>query len=158
MASAGISFGYSTGEYKEVQLKDTIINGRMRHQYDSMTNHLSVFSTMLTASHEFSWYSVFNGKDGLVLTTTALGNAGSANINTTHKTNAPRSFGLTGKNKIPKLQTIDFAMQSVGLNIDLNYSIGNLTIQPQLYMDYYLPETESNKFTQVFTFNIGYAF
>ena len=154
----GIAFGYSTGEYKETQLKDTIINGRMRHQYDSMTNHLSAFSMMLTASHEFSWYGVLNKKDGLALTPTLLGNAGSANINTTHKTNAPRSFGLTGKNKIPKLQTVDFAVQSVGLNIDLNYSIGHLTLQPQLYLDYYLPETESERLTQVFTFNIGYTF
>ncbi|MEO6720536.1 MAG: hypothetical protein ABIN67_09215 [Ferruginibacter sp.] len=154
----GISFGYSTGEYKEVQYKDTIVNNVNRHRYDSMTNKLNAFSMMVTASHQFAWYNLFDKMDGMALTPTLMANAGSANTSTTHKTNAALILFLLRKGKLPKLQSDKFAMQSVGLNLDINYTIGNLTIEPQLYMDYYLPTTESKRFSQVFTFNVGYAF
>ena len=154
----GVSFGYSTGEYKEVQYKDTVINNGNRHRYDSMTNKLNAFSMMLTASHEFAWYAVFAKMDGLALTPTIMVNAGAAKTSTIHKTNAPIINFLLRKRRIPKLQQDKFSMQSIGLNLDLNYTVGKLTLQPQLYMDYYLPQTDSEKFSQVFTFNIGYAF
>jgi hypothetical protein len=154
----GVSVGYSTGEYKEVQSKDTLIGNRIRHQYDSAINHLEALSMMVTLGHEFSWYGVFNKKDALAITPTFMGNAGSSTINITHKTNAPRTFFLTGKNKLPKFYEDKLSIQSVGLSIDVNYTIGGLTIQPQLYLDYYLPETATNRLSQVFTFNVGYAF
>ena len=48
-------------------------------------------------------------------------------------------------------------MQSAGVNLDLNYMIGNFNFEPQLYTDYYLPATESKRITMVFTVNIGYT-
>jgi hypothetical protein len=51
-----------------------------------------------------------------------------------------------------------FEAQSVALSLDLNYSIGNFTFLPQLYLDYYLPKTDEKRFTQTFTLSVGYSF
>ena len=154
----GISLGYSTGEYNEAFYKDTVINGVTRHRYDSVTYKLNAFSLMATASHEFSWYGLLNNRDGLAFTPTVIANAGSGNTNIFHNTNAALLIFLLRKGKLPKLQTSKFEMQSLGLNIDINYTIGKLILNPQLYMDYYLPATDDERFSQLFTFNMAYIF
>lgn len=155
----GIGVGYATGEYNEARYKDTVIAGAKRHFYDSVNYHLNAFSIMLTAGHPFLWYGVLDKSDGVVFTPTLMANAGSGKTTITHKTNALAIFNILNKRgRIPKLQQNEFEMQSIGLNLDLNYTIGNITIEPQLYLDYYLPDTDTKRFSQVFIFNIGYAF
>ncbi|MEO5892500.1 MAG: hypothetical protein ABIQ31_19790 [Ferruginibacter sp.] len=157
----GIGLGYATGEYKEAKYKDSVINNIQRHFHDSVTYKLKAFSIMATASHQFLWYGVLNNSDGVALTTTVTANAGSAKIAISHKTNALLLFNILNKRgRIPKFQNNKFEMQSVGINLDLIYSIGDLSFEPQLYTDYYLPATESNskRITAVFAINIGYAF
>jgi hypothetical protein len=58
------------------------------------------------------------------------------------------------------LQQTSFALQSVGLSADLRYMIGNFTFEPQVYFDYYLPAIDGviKRFSQVFSFNVGYTF
>jgi len=157
----GIALGYANGEYKEAKYKDTVIAGIRRHFYDSINYKLNVFSIMMSVSHEFDWYNILDKSDGLSLTPTLVANAGSGKTTIGHKTNATILFNILNKRgRIPKLQKNEFAMQSVGLNLSLGYNIGSLSFVPQLYIDYYLPAIDpgSNRFTQVFTFNIGYGF
>ncbi len=153
----GISFGYSTGEYKEALHRDTIINGTLRRRYDSITYKLNAFSMIASVGHKFLWFGVLDKLDGVAFTPTLMANAGSGKTTITHKSNVALINYFIRKGKLPKLQTDKFEMQSVGLNLDLNYTIGNFTFEPQLYLDYYLPITDSKRFTQVFVFNIGYA-
>ncbi|MEP7143083.1 MAG: hypothetical protein ABI707_09445 [Ferruginibacter sp.] len=157
----GIAAGYSTGEYKDVKYKDTVIANISRHFYDSVTYKLKAFSIMFTASHQFLWYGVLDNSDGLAFTSTLIANAGSGKTAIGHNTNALLIFKFLNKRgRIPKFQNTKFEMQSLGLNLDLDYTIGSFTFEPQLYTDYYLPatDTDAKRITQVFTFNIGYTF
>lgn len=157
----GIAMGYATGEYKEAKYKDTVIAGIRRRFYDSINYKLKAFSIMLSARHEFTWFNVFDKSDMIYFTPTLMANAGSGETAITHKTNATILFNILNKRgRIPKLNKSKFELQSIGLNMDLGYNIGDFTIGPQLYIDYYLPaiEPDSKRFTQVFNFNIGYSF
>ena len=155
----GIAAGYSTGIYKQVIEKDTTIGLIRRRLYDSITNNLRSFSMMLSASHDFEWEHIFDDDDGFLFTPSLILNFGSYNINVTHKTNAPYLVNkLIQRGRLPKLITSSVQAESVGLNLDCNYSIGSFSFSPQLYLDYYFPETDSDKFTQSFNFSVGYIF
>ena len=155
----GLALGYSTGEYNDTRYKDTVIAGIRRHFYDSVNFKLNAFSMMVSASHQFTWYSLFSKSDGLICSPTLMANAGSGKTTITHTTNALVLLGfLTKRGRVPKLQNDTLELQSLGCNLNLNYSIGHLTLEPQLYVDYYLPATDSKRFTQVFSVNVGYTF
>ena len=155
----GIAAGYSTGIYKQVIEKDTTIGLIRRRLYDSTTNNLRSFSMMLSASHDFEWEHIFSSNDGFLFTPSVILNFGSYNINVTHKTNAPNFVNnLIKRGRLPKLITSNFRAESAGINLNCNYSIGNFSFSPQLYLDYYLQETDSDKFTQSFNFSAGYIF
>ncbi|CAN5777162.1 hypothetical protein BH11BAC3_BH11BAC3_37070 [soil metagenome] len=154
----GISIGYSAGSYNEALEKDTIINGRIKRRYDSITYKLNAFSVVLSAGHQFIWYNAFGKNDALTFTPTLMANAGSAATSVTHNSNVALINFFIRKGRIPKLQTDKFEMQSLAINLDLTYTIGKFTFEPQLYLDYYLPETNASKFSQVFAFNVGYSF
>lgn len=96
--------------------------------------------------------------DAVSFTPTLMANAGAGKINIMHKSNIALLNYFIRKGRVPRLQTNQFELQSTGLNMDLIYTVGNITIEPQLYMDYYLPETDSKRFTHVFVFNIAYSF
>ena len=155
----GIALGYSTGQYSEVKYKDTVVTNTKKHYYDSVNYSLTAFSLNISAGHQFLWYGILDKQDGLGLTTTLIANAGSGKTTITHNTNAAILFArLTKKGRIPKLQNDKFEMQSIGCNLDLNYTIGHLSLQPQFYIDCYLPATDANRVSHVFVFNIGYTF
>jgi len=157
----GVAVGFSNGVYKDARHKDTVIAGFKRRFYDSVTYKLNAFSLMFTLGHQFLWYEVLGQSDGLSLTPTLMLNAGSGKTAITHNTNATYLFRiLNRRGKIDKLQEFSFAVQSVGLNIDTRYMIGKFYLQPQLYLDYYLPalDSGSKRFSQFFTFNLGYNF
>jgi len=155
----GVALGYSAGEYNDARYKDTVIAGIKRHFYDSVNFKLKAFSIMLSVSHQFVWYGLLSKSDGLVCSPTIMANTGSGKTTITHKTNAVALLGfLTKRGRVPKLQNDTFELQSLGCNLNFNYSIGHVTLEPQLYVDYYLPATDSKRFTQVFSFNVGYTF
>ena len=157
----GVALGYSTGEYKEVRHKDTVIAGIKRHFYDSINYQLNVFSVMLSASHQFSWYGVMSKSDGIIFRPTLMLNAGSGKTTISHNTNAVLLFNfLEKRGRIAKSQQSKFELQSIGLNLDLDYTIGPVSFEPQFYIDYYLQAADpgSKKITPIFTFNVGYSF
>ncbi len=157
----GVAVGFSNGVYKDARHKDTVIGGTKRRFYDSVTYKLNAFSLMFTLGHQFLWYEVLDQADGLSLTPTLMLNAGSGKTAISHNTNAVNLFRiLNRRGKIDKLQESNFAVQSIGLNVDMRYMIGKFYLQPQLYIDYYLPslDSDSKRFSQLFTFNIGYTF
>ncbi len=52
----------------------------------------------------------------------------------------------------------NYQLQSLGFDLDINYSIGKFYFEPDVYLNYYLPDTNDNRFTQIFNFNIGITF
>jgi hypothetical protein len=110
-------------------------------------------------SHSFKWQALLNKEDEVVFKPTLLCNMGTSTTSITHKTNAVYLLRLLNKKgKLPKVQTSAFQAESVGLNLDFSYAIGKFSLQPQWYLDYYLPKTDFEKFSQFFTFTLGYAF
>jgi len=155
----GIAAGYSTGKYKQVFVRDSILGTIRRRLYDSATFNLRSFSTIFSAGHDFDWQNVFTRDDGLIFTSSFVLNFGSYNIGIIHKTNAPHLLDrLINRGRFPKIIASNFRAESVGMNMNLNYSIGSFSFSPRLYLDYYLPESDSDKFTQSFNFSVGYIF
>ena len=153
----GIALGFSSGKFTEVTKYTTLLGNVL---VDTGTFKLKSFSLLPSVSHSFEWYGIFGKNDGIVFIPSLQGNFSSDSTQTishTIKRNLIRSFNL--KRRVPKLQGKNkFEAQSLGLNLDLSYTTGNFSIQPQLYLDYYLPATDQKRFTSVFTLNIGYSF
>lgn len=155
----GIAAGYSTGIYRQLFEKDTTIGLIRRRLYDSATSHLQSFSMMVSVGHDFEWDKIFKKGDGLLFTPSFIINFGSYKIDVDHKTNAPLLLNrLIKRGRLPKLVTSEFRPESVGLNLDLGYSVGNFSFSPKLYLDYYLPESDTDKFTSTFNFSVSYIF
>ena len=162
----GIALGYSSGEYGEAKNKDSIVGGVKRHFYDTLNYTSNSMYTILSVGHHFFWNSVIDKSDGLSFSPSLMVNAGSGSSTTTHLTNAPPPGpggdevfkAVNRKGRAPRVQASKFQMQSIGLNLDLNYSIGNFNIEPQLYLDYYVRSTNTNKTTAIFMLNVGYTF
>jgi hypothetical protein len=154
-----LAIGYATGKYGIERIKDTIINGIRRRLYDSATNHIKTFSMIIAASHEWSWEAVLSKEDALSFSPAVMLNIGSSNTTITRKTNAQQLLNLISRRRpLPKFEQTAFRAESVGLNLDLTYDIGNFYLNPQYYMDYYLPATTENRFTGLFSFTLGYSF
>ena len=162
----GIALGYSLGAYGEAKNRDTVIGGIQRHFYDTSNFKTNTFYTMFSAGHQFFWYSFLNKSDGISFRPSLVMNAGSGTVTTTHLTNVPPPgaggdgvFKAVSRKRRPaRIQTSNFQIQSIGLNLDLNYSIGNFKIEPQFYLDYYLHSTSTEKITAIFMLNVGYTF
>lgn len=145
----GLSLGYSNGNYKEASFTSFILKRLLRPDtlisgFDSTNNKVSYFSASVSVEHEFNFYKLFSKKDELDFTPALIVNSGSDKNTQTH----------TNKiyDRIRKLNTIKkvesnskFQLQSVAASFDFTYGIGKFFLQPNLYLDYYLPETTSNR-------------
>jgi len=155
----GLALDYATGVYKQVKTKDTIVNNIQRNFYDSASFNIKSFSMILSVGHDFEWTNLLNDDDGVNFTPTLMLNLGSSKTNITHNTNAIRLLNfLNKKGRLPKIQTSSFTAESIGLNLNFAYSIGKFSFQPQLYLDYYLPQLDGNKLSALFTFTAAYSF
>lgn len=154
----GIAMGYSTGKYREINKFTVQSTGNT--YIDTGTFALKTFSFTATASHDFEWDNIFGKKDALGFTPSLMVNFGSDSTETVSHTLFPNLLRfLKRRNRLPRLSGKNsFSAQSVAMSLDVTYSIGNLTLLPQLYLDYYLPATDEKRFTQTFTLSIGYSF
>jgi hypothetical protein len=158
----GLSLGFANGNYKEVDytsfiLKrpfrgDTLITGK-----DSTDNKVNYFSVSANVAHDFRWYKLFSKNDELDFVPSLIVNFGSDKFIQTH----------TNKiyDRIRKLNTIKkaeitnkFQLQSIAASFDFTYGVGKFFLQPNLYLDYYLPETSSNRLSAVFSVIAGLTF
>lgn len=144
-----LAVGYATGQYGDVK--------RIQILYDSTNNKLTVFSLIASASHEFEWGKVFNKKDALSFNTSILLNAGSSKIAIQHNTNAVNLLNfLDRKGRLSKFKYSKFQPESFGLSLDASYILGKFILEPQAYIDYYLPATDEKRVSGYFTFTIRY--
>ncbi|MEP7254069.1 MAG: hypothetical protein ABI683_16860 [Ginsengibacter sp.] len=164
-----VSVSYSAGKYDEIINVDTtvIILNRptLIHYVDTATTEISSFSVAASIEHDFTFYNLLAKKDGLRFTPQLSVISGINNYSVSHKSSA-QLFNLYTKRRLTKLRRFQsssdgggtFDVQSIGLDIDLNYSIGKFYLEPEVYLDYYLPKTDDKAFTQVYNFNIGITF
>lgn len=164
----GISTGYSFGKYYEIVGIDTaiwILTQRIPIKYtDSVTTKLSIFSVAGSIEHSFIFFNLFSKKDGLNFTPQLSLISGINTYKVSH-TSDLANFKTFSKRLLKRIRhfqsqsnNMNYQLQSVGLDLDINYSIGKFYLEPDLYLNYYLPATNDNRFTQTFNFNIGITF
>jgi hypothetical protein len=154
----GMTLGYSTGTYKTARRLDTVINGVPRRFYDSVSNRLKTFTASLTAEHTFKFEKMRTASDDAEFTPSLMMNMSSSSTNVTRKSNFPFFNSPAGKRRLNRLISNDFRIESLGLDLDLTYTLGNLVIEPDLYTDYYLQQTTDSRWSFLFTLNVGYIF
>lgn len=154
----GIALGYSTGNYTEINKFTVQLTGNTFT--DTGTYHISAFLFTPSVSHDFQWQHIFGKTDELGFTPTLLMNFGSDSTESVSHTIGQNLLRfLKRRRRIPRLgDKNSFEAQSVAASLDLTYGIGNFTILPQVYFDYYLPKTDEIRFTQTFTLSVGYSF
>lgn len=158
----GISIGLSGGRSTDHILVDTVLNNIRRIFIDTITTQITAFSLNVFIQHEFAFYALLSKKDGFSVTPQIIVNAGSQRISETHKN--PFLTRLKSLNN-PRFKNIGtrsdkstFTVQSLALNLNLGYTIGKFSIDPQVYLDYYLPSTTDKRFTAVYSVALSFAF
>ena len=147
----GIAIDYATGTYREQQYQ--------RSFYDSTTNKLKSFSIIPSISHQFKRKSVFAATDEISFLPMLMLNIGNSSTTIQHKTNmGNRNIFAAKKGKLTKFQNTPFQVESIGLSTELSYIIGKFSIEPQFYLDYYLPSTDQSRVATVFNLNVLYSF
>lgn len=162
----GIMLGYASGDYKETAFvnfkrkvhlpnpppngRDTIIivTGR-----DSTDNKTSYFSATGTVGHDYVFYKVLGKNDELNFTPTLLVNFGSDKLTQTHTNKMFNRPALSSRKKSEFSN--GFQIQSVAASVDLTYMIKGFFIEPNLYVDYYLPETTEKRLSAIFSISCG---
>jgi hypothetical protein len=160
----GLSVGYASGKYKEVNRAQLIrpVNGDTLNINDSTDNKANYFSVSASVGHEFSFLKIFSKNDELDFSPSLLLNFGSDKLTTTHtnKTKYPNSIlvkRLLEKRKKREV-TNKFQAQSIAASFDFTYGVGKFFLQPNLYLDYYLPETTTKRCSAIFAVTAGFSF
>jgi len=158
-AEPGISMGYADGDYTTYHHIDTVINGIRRVFNDTMRTIVNDFSISGYVQHYFEFYKLFFKKDGIGITPQFMLNAGAGNFEVNHHnpfiTRLQNRDPVRFKNAGSIKDQGKFMLKSLALNIDANYTIGKFGLSPQLYFDYYLPETSEKRFTTVFSLELN---
>ncbi len=160
----GIAVGYASGKYKE--FTDSI---RVRpfplppvRILDTTTYKLKDFSLLGSVKHDFEFYNVLGKNDGLLVSPNLLLIAGSqkytASTTTTAITRQPQGGALRLRRNSSATDKTGFSLQSAAFSLDIDYSTGKFYIRPQLYLDYYLPQTDGNRLTATFSCVLGVSF
>lgn len=163
-----IAIGYSSGKYEEYYDSTFVINlnppnpPRTVRITDTITSRIQNFSVTLSASHSWTFEKIFTKEDALELQPSVMLNMSNQQLDISHSNSIfnrrpivqkllKRAYG-DGKNKIP------FQVQSAALMLELSYDIGHFNFAPQLYADYYFPETTGNRLSFIYSFTASFAF
>ena len=164
----GIALGYSFG--KQVEYYDTSFwfnpqppaQPRIIHIRDTITTKLSGFSLSLSASHTWEFLELVNKKDALEIKPALMLNAGSQNWNISHSNKMLNRFPRVGnalKNRFGNGSGSEkFNLQSLAFLAEVTYYYGKFYLQPQIYLDYYLPTTTEKRLTSLFSVTFGISF
>ena len=162
----GLSLGFDNGEYKEADFAsvlvkrplnprgDTVITG-----FDSTNNKATYFSVTASVEHDFSFYKLFSKDDELDFVPSLMLNLGKDDLNQTHTNtiNRPLVKRILANRK-KNTPTNKFEVQSIAASFDFTYSVGKFFLQPNIYLDYYLPETTSKRLTAIYAVTLGFSF
>ena len=157
----GISLGFSGGKNTEYKRIDTVLFGLQRIFTDTIKSTIRSFSISAFVQHSFQRINILNKKDGIIITPKLIVNAGTNSYSEKHY-NPYSNFIkriLERRKRLGKLQDdTSFELQSLACNLDIIYIIGKFGFEPQVYLDYYMPETTDKKFTFICSFAVSYLF
>ena len=145
----GITIGYNNGT-----LTDTIniITGTKK-----VVMKVSDFSVAPYIKHDFYFYELLSKADGLSFSPSLMLVAGQQQIKAPGLDNArliahPRLSNYL-KNRFTS--NSKFQLQSIAASIIFKYQYKNFYINPDIYLDYYLPSTTEKRFSCLFSITAG---
>jgi hypothetical protein len=162
--SVGVSYGWGTKT--EYEKQEYFIWSRLLQQsrsyYVTVTNRESIRDLALTLSlrKDFDWLDVLGKGDLMGFTPVLLLNCGTQNFgfNTTY---SAAQQGTVRVNALPSnssiSETTDFAFQSVSAVLRGTYMKGKFLLQPQVFFDYALWETDQ-RFNTVYAVMVSMSF
>ncbi len=163
-----IALGYATGkiiEYFDTSFLFTPFpnqDPRIVHIRDTITTRLASFSVTGSISHSWDFEKLIFKDDAIELQPSVSLNAGSQKWNISHSNSLYQRRPIVQSLLRAKYgngnSSAAFELQSAAFLLDITYSIGKLNILPQLYLDYYFPETTGKKFSLLYSFVVSYAF
>ncbi|MDQ2719548.1 MAG: hypothetical protein M3Z26_07295 [Bacteroidota bacterium] len=164
----GIAAGFSAGRSHQIINIDTTIkvqNQHIRVKYtDTADIQVNSFTISPTIEHDFEFTHVFSSNDGLSFIPQFSLITGINKYVVNHKSTQTDYNNFTKKKikRIKHFQTQSgshkYELQSIALDLYANYSISKFYIEPEVYLDYFLPKTTDNRFSQIFSLNIGMTF
>lgn len=162
----GVSVSYGWGsrtDYEQQQYSIWLQRlQRSRSFYITVKNQESVqdLSVTLSVRKDFDWYDVLTKNDNFTITPVLLLNGGTQqfgfNTSYSYKATAIRANSLPSNSSISD-QT-GFGLQSASAVLRCSYMIGKFMIQPQVFADYYIPQTESQRWNTVFSVSASFMF
>jgi hypothetical protein len=159
-----LAFGYGWGSWQQYQKRYYMILAQWllrRRNIIARNSHIAVRDHALSVSvkHNFIWTHVLSKKGSLLLSPMLMlsGGTQSFGFNTTYSYNSHviNNFLLGNTTTASKS---GWALRSLSGMLYGDYSIGKFFIQPQIVMDYYLPETEENHLRCVVAVTAGVNF
>ena len=159
----GLALGFDNGQYKQVDFAsvlikrplnprgDTTISGK-----DSTDNKTSYFSVSGNIEHDFSFHKLFSKDDELEFVPSFIINLGSDKLTQIHTNKIFSTKALSRRKRIDSNNK--FEVQSIAASFDFNYNVGKFFLQPNLYLDYYLPKTTVKRFTAIYSITAGLTF
>lgn len=157
----GISLGYSSGKNTEYKKIDTVLFGARRVFIDTTKIKINNFSISVFIQHSFQFANLLKKHDALLIRPKLILNAGSNRYSETHYNPYSAFFYRRAqrRNNLGRLQdNTPFEFQSIAGSLDLNYLVGKFGISPQVYLDYYFPESSDKKFTAIYSVALSYTF
>lgn len=158
----GIGLGYAFGKQVEYVDSSFWFLNRVIHIRDSITTRLGGLSLNLSATHEWNFYALLNKQDALKLKPLLMLNAGSQRWNTSHSSSLNQRRPLVQhylKTRFGDGSTAaKFTLQSLAFLGYATYYYGKFYLQPQVYLDYYLPSTTEKRLTSLFAVTAGVSF
>lgn len=158
----GIAIGFSAGKVEDYYDTAFWFFNTVVHIRDTITTRLYGFSAILSATHQWNFYKLLGKKDALRLQPVVMLNAGSQRWNISHSSTLARRR-LIVQNYLKRRfgdgsSSDSFKVQSLGLLTEATYYYGKFYLQPQLYLDYYLPSTTEDRLTALFSVTAGFSF
>lgn len=162
----GIAVSYGWGTNTEYEKEQFFIASRLlqrsRAYFVTIRNEQSVRDLSMTLSlrKNIEWYDVFGKDDNITLTPVVLLNAGTQNFGFNTSYTSDRA-AMVRINSLPSnssiSETTDFALQSLSAVFKASYLKGKFLLQPQVYFDYALWDTEK-RFNTVYSFVVAVSF
>ncbi|MEO7309544.1 MAG: hypothetical protein ABIX01_04040 [Chitinophagaceae bacterium] len=153
----GIAFGYATGKYTGI-FRGKVqgpLGGGVVFVVDSQKTKQADLSFSVSVQHDFTWYDVIARNADLSFTPTLMLNTGSSKTTVlSHSNKIVNNIVLKRPNNKFSKENAGFEVYSLGLSLNLLYEIGRFYIQPEAYLDYYLPQSDK-KITSLFSVAAG---
>ena len=162
----GLALGFANGKFEEYFDSTFIINPpsgpRLVRITDTITTRLKDFSIIFSIEHEFNFLKLFSTRDQLMLVPAIMLNGSSQNWNIAHSNSinkrSPGVQNLLKRNYGNGNVNVPFQLQSIAFLTQATYSLANFYLLPQVYLDYYLPQSNSQKLTAVYSITAGITF